>query len=50
MTKKEIIFGRKPILDALRDGIDFDKILYNVKSIGPEMDAIIRTTKAKALV
>ena len=31
MTKKEIIFGRKPILEALQDGIDFDKIMYNVE-------------------
>ena len=49
MTKKEIIFGRKPILEALQDGIDFDKILYNAKSIGPEMDAIIRTAKSQSV-
>ena len=49
MTKKEIIFGRKPILEALQDGIDFDKILYNTKSIGPEMDAIIRTAKSQGV-
>ena len=49
MTKRNNI-RRKPILDALRDGIDFDKILYNVKSIGPEMDAIIRTAKSQGVV